>query len=70
VIQAGFYEQTFNLDGEMRLEAQSISFASMDDVQFEQVYSAVATVILEKVLTNYAGRDELDEVMNKVVGFL
>jgi hypothetical protein len=70
VIQAGYYDQTFDLDGNMRLEAQSISFASMDDVQFEQVYSAVATVVLEKVLTNYAGRNELDEVMNKVVGFL
>lgn len=70
VIQAGYYDQTFDLDGNMKLEAQSISFASMDDVQFEQVYSAVATVVLEKVLTNYAGRDELDDVMAKVVGFL
>ena len=70
VIQAGFYDQTFNLDGEMRLEAKSISFASMDDAQFEILYSAVADVILQKVLLNYAGREELDEVMNKVIGFL
>jgi hypothetical protein len=69
-VQAGFYEQTFDLDGNMKLEAQSISFASMDDAEFEQVYSAVADVILQKVLVTYAGRDELDDVMRKVVGFL
>lgn len=70
LIQAGYYTQTFDLDGHMELEAQSISFANMDDVQFEAVYSAVADVILGKVLTSYAGRDELDDVMAKVVGFL
>jgi len=60
LIQAGYYEQTFDLDGNMKLEAQSISFASMDDVQFEKVYSAVADVILDKVLITYADRDELE----------
>ena len=70
LVQAGFYDQTFDLDGNMKLEAQSISFASMDDIEFEQVYSAVADVILQKVLITYAGRDELDDVMNKVIGFL
>jgi hypothetical protein len=34
------------------------------------IYNAVADVILGKVLTSYADRDELDEVMSKVVGFL
>jgi hypothetical protein len=69
-IQAGFYEQTFDLDGNMQLEALSISFAKMDDLQFEQVYNAVATVILEKVLLNYKDRAELDDVMNEMMGFL
>lgn len=70
IIQAGFYTQTFDLDGNMKLEAQSISFANMDDAQFENVYSEVATVILEKVLINYKDQAELDDVMRKVVGFL
>lgn len=69
-VQAGYYDQTFDLDGNMKLEAQSISFANMNDVEFEAVYSAVADVILGKVLTTYAGRDELDDVMKQVVGFL
>lgn len=70
IVQAGYYDQTFDLNGNMKLEAQSISFANMNDVEFEEVYSAVADVILSKVLMNYAGRDELDGVMNKVIGFI
>ena len=69
-IMAGFYEQTFNMRGEMKTRAKSISFASMEQPEFERVYSAVATVLLENVLTNYAGRQELDSVVNKLIGFL
>lgn len=69
-ILAGYYEQTFDLAGRMRLRAKSISFSSMDDAEFEVVYSAVADTLLEKVLTTYAGRDDLDEVVDKVIGFL
>lgn len=70
IIQAGYYEQTFDLQGRMRIEAQSISFAAMEDPEFEQLYSAVATVLLERVLTTYKGRVELDGVIDRIVGFL
>lgn len=70
LIMAGFYDQTFDLRGNMKLEAHSISFASMDDAEFEQVYSAVATVILEHVLNGYSGREELDRVVDQMMGYL
>lgn len=70
LILAGFSEQTFDLRGNMKLKAQSISFASMDDAEFERVYSAVATVVLENVLTSYSGREELDRVVDKMMGYL
>jgi len=69
-ILAGHYEQTFHLDGTMTLQAKSISFASMDDVEFERVYSSVADVLLEKVLTKYAGRADLDRVVGELLRFL
>lgn len=68
-IAAGFYERTFDLKGRMKLKAKSIAFAKMDDAEFEKVYSAVADVLLEQVLTTYAGRDELDEIVEKVMRF-
>lgn len=70
LILSGFSEQTFDLRGNMKLKAVSISFASMDDAEFERVYSAVATVILENVLTSYSGREELDRVVDKMMGYL
>lgn len=70
LILAGFSEQTFNLRGEMRLKAKSISFANMDDEEFERVYSAVVDVILKNVLSTYANREELDAVVSRVMGFV
>jgi len=69
IILAGFYDQTFDMAGHMKLKAKSISFANMDDMEFERLYSAVAQVLLEKVLTTYAGRDELDEIVEKIMKF-
>lgn len=69
-IAAGFYEQTFDLKGRLQLRAKSISFANMDDAEFEKVYSAVADVLLAGVLVNYSGRDELDVVVNQILGFV
>lgn len=67
---AGHYIQTWTLDGEMRLRAKSISFAAMDDAEFEQVYGSVADVILTKVLTGYRDREELDRVVEHIVRML
>lgn len=69
IILAGFFEQTFTLRGQMRLKAKSISYASMDDAEFESLYSAVADVLLDRVLTAYKGRAELDDVVERIMQF-
>lgn len=69
IIAAGFYEPVANINGDVRAEAKSISFASMDDEEFERVYSAVADVILQRVLRNYT-RADLDAVVDRMMGFL
>ena len=53
----------------MRIRAKSISFANMDDAEFEQVYQATVTVLLREVLTTYKDRAELDAVVERIVGF-
>ena len=70
LIQAGYYTQTFDLDGNLKLEAQSISFGSMEQPDFEAVYSAVLDVLLEKVLTTYKGRAEVDAVVESMMRFI
>lgn len=69
IIAAGFYEQTFNLKGEMVLRAKSIKFAKMGNDEFEELYSAVVDVLLADVLKTYKGREELDAVVERVIGF-
>lgn len=68
-ILAGFYEQTFDLEGNMKLEAKSISFASMEEPEFEEVYSAVMNVLLDKVFIRYAGRAEVDQIIDQIMRF-
>lgn len=70
IILAGYYDQVFDLrTSKMEMVAKSISYAAMDDAQFEELYSAVVDVILREVCTTYAGRDELDAVVERVMGF-
>ena len=68
-ILAGYYEQHWDLSGRMQLVAKSIAFGNMEDAEFNELYDAVANVLLQRVLTNYAGREELDEVVEKIMKF-
>lgn len=69
VCLAGFYEMATNLRGEVRVTAKSISFASMDQAEFDDLYNAVVGVVLKHVLTTYS-REDLDAVMDQLTGFL
>lgn len=55
--------------GEIRMEADSISFAKMDDVAFAELYDKVATYLLGKFLKRYT-RDDLDRVVEQMIGFV
>jgi hypothetical protein len=66
---AGYYEQHWDLEGRMQVVAKSIAFANMEDDEFDRLYDAVAQVLLDRVLTNYAGRAELDEIVDKILKF-
>lgn len=68
LILGGFYDTTVALDGSLVLRARSISFSSMDDAEFEQVYSAVIDVLLRQVLTTYT-RADLDRVIDELMRF-
>ncbi len=54
VIMCGYYEAHFNALGEPRLDAKSISFASMDEDEFQGLYSKTIDVVLTKILPRRA----------------
>lgn len=67
-ILAGYYVARYRVDGSVRIEAKSISFAKMDDSEFEKLYSSTINVILKHILINY-DRDRLDSVVEELLSF-
>lgn len=66
-ILAGYYEPVYGFDGSVRLEAKSISFESMSEEEFRQLYDSTIDVLLHKViphagLTEESLRDAVNEV--------
>lgn len=49
-IMCGYFRPVFDAKGGMHLEAESISFAGMDEARFEALYSQAINVILGKIL--------------------
>lgn len=69
VILTGRHRAVFNALGEMRLEADSISWAKMDEGAFSRMYSETINVILGKVLnrpdiTEDRLRNHIDHLMS------
>lgn len=67
-VLAGFYDQAYDLQGNLQLVAKSISFANMDGVEFEALYSKTIDVILKHVLHNYT-KDDLEQVVLDILRF-
>ena len=65
-VMAGYYDQVFDISGEMRLRPKSISFANMSQEDFEKLYSNVVDVILMHVLNQYTRKD-LDRVVKQLI---
>ena len=68
IILAGFHDSYIRLDGSTRIEPKSISFASMSEDEFEDLYGKSIDVIVKYVLKNYTG-DMLRSVMEQVEEF-
>lgn len=68
VVLAGYYETTVTLKGEVRLVAKSLSFASMEQDEFQKLYSSIINVVLQRILTKYT-RADLDDVIDRLMQF-
>jgi hypothetical protein len=69
-VLAGKFHTTVNLKGEIRLEADSISFAKMDQGAFETLYSQVIQVLLTRVFTSKDWDEaRLRDIVEQIVEF-
>lgn len=64
-VLAGFKEITYTIDGRMRIEAQSLSFANMEQDEFEQCYSALINAAIKHIFGNT--KDE--NIINQLYAF-
>jgi hypothetical protein len=70
IILAGFYNVVVRLDGTTRIEADSISFANMDDERFAAVYNGVLNVFLKRIpQMAQMGADEVNAVVDQLIAF-
>jgi hypothetical protein len=67
-IMAGFYNPVFNIRGEVRVEAESLSFTSMPQERFEEVYSALIDTALEKVVP-HVPREQIEDAVDRIMRF-
>lgn len=63
-ILAGFYEQTVRLNGDVRTEAKSLSFANMKPDEFERCYKAMINAAIKYI---FRGCNEITE--NRLLTF-
>jgi len=68
-ILAGFYQAFYRLDGSVRIEAKSISFGSMDQEEFEELYSKIIDVGLSKILPQSYDKKQLEGIINELLAF-
>lgn len=69
-ILCGFGRPVVNIKGEVRMEADSPSFASMDEDRFETLYSRTIDVLLRKVLPDGVATEEsLRESVDRIMQF-
>lgn len=68
-ILAGHCHPVINVNGELRLEADSISFSHMDEETFERLYSATLTAIVHRVMRGRISEERLREMAERVEEF-
>ena len=69
IILSGRYDAVYRVDGSVRIEAKSISFAMMNEESFAELYDSTINVILSKILTNYT-KQELEDVVGELMSFM
>jgi hypothetical protein len=72
-IMAGFYEATWNIKNEMRIEADSLKWSSMSEETFAKLYDATISVLLRMVFNGKNARrwseGELRQATEEVLRF-
>lgn len=68
-VKAGYFDPVVLPTGEIRPEAKSISFANMEQEEFDKLYSSAINAVLKHILTDWNNENMDEAVQNFIVGF-
>jgi hypothetical protein len=68
-ILAGYFDVAIRLDGSTRVTPKSISFGSMEQDEFEKLYSAVIDVLLKHIFVGYTSDDVVKMAEQDILNF-
>lgn len=69
-VLAGYYDATYNLKGEVRLEPKSLQWSKMTEMEFGELYQKTINVILEKIIPHKGlTAEELDNWTTQILDF-
>ena len=69
-ILAGFFESTIRLDGSVRIEPKSVSFAQMTEDEFHELYSKTVDVLIKHVYGSAMTAEAIEETVKKYLEFV
>ena len=68
-ILAGYHSTVIDIRGEARVEAISLAFGKMTDEDKRKLFVAVSNVLLRRVLGTDWNQDEIDQYVDRILGF-
>lgn len=63
-VLAGYYDSFYAIDGSVRVEAKSISYANMEQEEFEKYYSALINTALKHIFKTTS-----EQAFNRLLSF-
>ena len=69
-ILAGYGHPVFNIDGTFKMEADSLSFGSMDQDTFNELYQRILDVLMKRIpMLSTMTKEQIDELTDKILAF-
>lgn len=67
-IMAGFYEPTWNIKGELRVEAESLAWSNMTEARFAELYDATIRALIREVFNGKRMKAWTEDELRHVAG--
>ena len=68
-ILCGHYHLVIRLNGEVRIEADSISFANMTEETFEKLYNSTINIFLKHIYDSEMTREKIENIVNQYLSY-